>query len=208
MSDPADMAERHGRILTELAELGLSLARGLHERALAAETPKDAAEMGLAFHRISRSVRQTLALEAKLERDRHRQEQADRIEAAREGPNRIAQRKIQLRAAVERAIWTEVEGDEAERLVDDLSDFLDDEALSGDFLEQPLDAHIAQIRVDLGLSPSAHPRDGGDPGRDATLQAQVVPDAARVLPVSEMNGTGDAVANGCDPDRTDRRSSG
>ena len=162
MSDPVDMAERHGRILTRLGELGLSLAEDMHACALAAETPKDKADLGLAFHRISRSVRQTLALEAKLERDRHRQDREGRADAVREQQARVSLRKAQVKAAVERAIWSEVEGDEAERLVDDLADFLDEEALSNDFTSGPLDAHIARIRAEFGLSPSAGMSGTGD----------------------------------------------
>src|SRR5690348_5288091 len=63
MSDREEMAERHGRILTELSELGASLARKVHAQAMEAETPDETATLTTAFHRISRSVRQTLALE-------------------------------------------------------------------------------------------------------------------------------------------------
>ncbi|MDB5424473.1 MAG: hypothetical protein JWQ29_1889 [Phenylobacterium sp.] len=160
MSDPADMAERHGRILTRLAELGLSLAEELHAGALAAETPKAAGDLVLAFHRVSRSVRQTLALEAKLERDRRLGEREARAEGVREAQARVARRKAQLGAVVERACWTEVEGDEAERLVDHLGDLLDEDALSDDFLERSFDDQVAQLRRDLGLSPSADPGEG------------------------------------------------
>jgi hypothetical protein len=207
MSDPVDMAERHGRILNRLAELGLSLAEDLHACALAAETPKDKAELGLAFHRTSRSVRQTLALEAKLERDRHRQGREDRADAVRERQTLVGLRKAQVKAAVEWAIWSEVEGDEAERLVDDLEDFLDEEALCDDFTQSPLDAHIARIRTDLGLSPTAHPREGGDPSRDSIPQGQVVAGAAWVPASAGMSGSGRAITNGSDPDRPNWRSS-
>jgi hypothetical protein len=77
MSTPAEMQERHGAMLAELAELGLSLARDLHAAALAAETPAERQGLATAFHRISRSVRQTMALEAKLERDARRAERED-----------------------------------------------------------------------------------------------------------------------------------
>src|SRR5688500_13108755 len=63
------MTERHRQALTELAELGLSLARKIHAQAETVEDVEQAAELSLAFHRVSRSVRQTVALEAKLERD-------------------------------------------------------------------------------------------------------------------------------------------
>ncbi|HEY3695865.1 MAG TPA: hypothetical protein VGL30_09475 [Phenylobacterium sp.] len=45
------MAERHSRVLAELAELGLALARGLAARAQAAETTEAAEGLALAFHR-------------------------------------------------------------------------------------------------------------------------------------------------------------
>jgi hypothetical protein len=63
----------------------LTLARSIHGRALAAEDDKAASDLGLAFHRISRSVRQTLALEAKLERDQRREAREDR-EAGEDQP--------------------------------------------------------------------------------------------------------------------------
>jgi hypothetical protein len=151
MSLAVEPTERRDRILTELSELGLDIARDLHARALAAETPEAAGELALAFQRVSRSVRQTLALEAKLERDRARQDREDRADAAREHTTRIHRRRTQVRLAVERAIWTEAEGDEAERLVDDLDDLLDERVLDDDFDATPLDAQIDRIRADLGL---------------------------------------------------------
>lgn len=42
----------------------------------------------------------------------------------------------------------------AEDLVELLGDLLDDHVISADFLDRPIDAHIAQIRADLGLSAS------------------------------------------------------
>lgn len=157
MSDATEMAERHGRVLAELSELALSLARHLHERALSAEAPEEAARLGGAFHAVSRSARQSLALEARLERDRRRRDQEDRAEAAREARVRVHTRRAQLRAAVERLIWTESEGEEAERLLDDLDDFLDETALYDDFTETPVEAHIQRIGAELGLFPPRHP---------------------------------------------------
>ena len=69
MLDAVEMAQRHGRILARLSELGLAHAERLHDQAMAAEDPKAAAELGLTFHRVSRSIRQSIALEAKLVRD-------------------------------------------------------------------------------------------------------------------------------------------
>ncbi|TAJ72556.1 MAG: hypothetical protein EPO51_02160, partial [Phenylobacterium sp.] len=68
MSIPPDMAERHARVLARLTELGLALAERTFEEAEAAETPEQRVALVKAFHTISRSVRQTVALEARLAR--------------------------------------------------------------------------------------------------------------------------------------------
>jgi hypothetical protein len=163
MSTGATLTDRHAPILAELAEMGLSLARAVHEKALAAETPAELAEMTMAFHRISRSVRQTLALEAKLERDRARLEREVRAEAVRDHGHAVLRRRNQVRVAVERLVWTEAEGLEAERLIDELDDILEEEVLSDGFLAEPVEAHIERIRADLGLAADAAGRETSPP---------------------------------------------
>jgi hypothetical protein len=172
MDKSAEMAERHGRILSELAELALSLARDLHRRATTADTPEAVADLGLAFHRIARSVRQTVALEAKLERDRDRATREDRVETTRRAQAVAGLRKAQVRAAVARAIWTEAEGDEAENLLDDLDDRLDSEIVADDLTEAAVEIHIARLCAQLGVTPpravasdlpAAEGADGGVP---------------------------------------------
>jgi hypothetical protein len=187
MADGAQVTERQGRILGELAELGLSLARAVHERALAAERPEATSELALAFHRISRSVRQTLALEAKLERDRALQDREVRAEGARDRENNVTRRKHQVRMAVERSVWNEAEGVEAERLLDELDDILEEDALSDSFTADPIEAHVQRIRADLGLAandtPLLHrPEEGGGGGSarsDETEGARGGPDSAQ-----------------------------
>jgi hypothetical protein len=191
MSEPADMAARHGRILVEFAELGVALARDLHARALAAETAKDAAHLALALQRVTRSVRQTLALEARLERDRQRQARDDHADATRETQARVGRRKAQVRLAVERAIWSEADGSEAERLADDLDDLLEAESLGDDFALGPLDTHIARICADLGLAPpAADPREGGDPSGDLASRAGAGPGSAWIAAFAGTSGEG------------------
>jgi hypothetical protein len=147
----SDMAERHGRILARLSELGLSLAETVHERALAAETTEETAELGLAFHRISRSVRQTLALEAKLERERQQELAQDRAKA-QGGWEGARRREVQVRLAMERAILDECDEDEVEERLDGLRDRLELESIAGGFAaDTPVEAHIARLRIDLGL---------------------------------------------------------
>ena len=124
----ADMAEKHGRILGELAEFGLALARKLHDQGIAAETPEETAELARAFHSVSRSVRQTLALEARLAREAARQDREDRGQAERQAELDRAEaqrrarapyeaRKQRIGGVLERLIYSEHEDEgEIERL--------------------------------------------------------------------------------------------
>ena len=154
MSATSNDAARPARILAELSELGLTLARELHARALATETPEQASALAGAFHRISRSVRQSLALEARLDRDR-------RVEARDALRNRdgyepgeqaaAARRKDELRAAMEPRIWNEREGEERDYLLDLLEDRLDHFGRKPGFADPPLDVHIADLCADFGL---------------------------------------------------------
>jgi hypothetical protein len=173
MSSPAEMAERQGRMLAELAELGLTLARELQARALAAETPAETAQLAEAFHRISRSVRQSLALEAKLQREAVRDARDQRETEARETEVRRAARKAQLKKRVEQLIWDEVEEAEvAGDMARDVADFVEREAESESFLDEPVEAQIARIREVLGvdedweLDDDAEDADGSDDAAD------------------------------------------
>ena len=151
MNDTATMKERHSAGLAELADLGLSLARDLHARALAADDDA-AGDLALAFQRVSRSVRQTYALESRLERERRLAERDIEQDATRKHVARVQQRRAKVRAALAPLIWSEYEGDEAEGLDDALDALLVQAFDDEDLLEAPLDACIARIREDLGLA--------------------------------------------------------
>ena len=153
------MAGRHGRVLSELTELGLSVARDLEARCRSAASREDAEGLALAFHRIARSVRLTLALEARLERDRRSGWRDERAHAA----HRVQVRKAQVRAALARCVYTEREADEAEALLDEVEERLEDDALFDAFLEGPVEACIARIRKDLGLPPDPPANDQAPP---------------------------------------------
>jgi len=87
-SDPeGERAERLLRVLERLTELGMVLAERLVARVTADETaegaaPIDAGEVGAAFAKISRGVRMTVMLEAKLAKERRLR--LDGLEAAHE----------------------------------------------------------------------------------------------------------------------------
>jgi len=169
MTDPAETkAERCDRMLGELAELGMAVARDLAARAQAAETPEEATQLALAFHRVSRSLRQTLALDAKLTRDAAQAEREAAVLQARQDEARALARhrrhKDAVRAGVERLIWAEAEDDDAaEELLTELEERLGNEAVTEGFEDTPVEILIARIRegLDLADPPAAHPLGNG-----------------------------------------------
>ncbi|MEW5685654.1 MAG: hypothetical protein AB1942_12105 [Pseudomonadota bacterium] len=63
------MDARHGRMLAELAEAGMGVARGLYAATRRELSNADFALLAEAFHTVSRSIRQTIALELKLKHE-------------------------------------------------------------------------------------------------------------------------------------------
>jgi len=161
MSIPPDTADRHARVLARLTELGLALAEQTFEDAQAAETPAERIESVKAFHTVSRSVRQCVALEARLVRQQAQDaREAERAQAA--APPRkpsgaeVSRRITAVRQAVTRVIWHEAEDDDsAAWLLDDLEDDLFGGCQRDDFCAEPLDDHIARLCVEMGLSEDA-----------------------------------------------------
>jgi hypothetical protein len=152
MTDAAHIERLQDEALAQLLELGMEAAREAHARLMASEDSKALADCALAFNRVSRSVRQTAALQAKVARARKHRDRDDATDAQRADAVRISRRKDQVKATVERLIWTEAEGGEAERLESHLEDLVAEDALYDGFLAQPVEIYIARLRQDLGLS--------------------------------------------------------
>jgi hypothetical protein len=143
--------ERHLRMLQDLAEIGMDLARSVqrqaHEQAAA---DLDAAALGLAFSRIARAVRQTVALEARLAEDRQAKTAA-RI--ASQTHTRAAHRRRDVRAVVAQAIEADAADSDVEDLLLDLEERLADRDNEADFAERPIGELVARICRDLGVTP-------------------------------------------------------
>ena len=155
MSDGRHVIARADLILDELASLALELARHLQRRALEAEDLDQAQRVAGAFHQVSRSARQSLALAQKLQRERVRAEHDDLAFTERRALGRRQTRKADARAAMRRLIWTEAERPEHERLrlSADLDLILDAEALTEAFLQAPLQQILEKLCRLLGLKP-------------------------------------------------------
>ena len=178
MSTPPDMAERHTRVLARITELGLMLAEQTFEDAQAAETPAARIEAVKAFHTVSRSVRQSVALEARLARQQAQDtREAERTPAPPRKPGGadISRRISAVREAVTRVIWHEAEdADYATDLEEALEEDLALNCLNDSFCAEPLDDHIARLCLEMGLSETAalnwrdlpEPPEPPEPGED------------------------------------------
>jgi len=166
MSSFPDIVDRDQQMLAELAELDLALARHVQARALATDDGAEVAELSRAYQRISRSVRQTLALKAKLKRDAEqharwleaRDVRPQRQEPTPDPADRAAKRRVDLENAVARVIWAEREYDKAdweerrERRFQRLDALIDRRAQTGAIGRGTLDEDVRLLCGDLGLS--------------------------------------------------------
>jgi hypothetical protein len=143
---------RQVQLLGELAELGLDIARAIARQASGQSVEAVVeGDVALAYARVSRAVRLTLMLQAKLIEEF----QAAADEAA-EVKARLApayRAKARVEAIVERVAESAHDEDTVDRLISEAAERLDDEDLYGDLLERPLSELVARICKDLGLEP-------------------------------------------------------
>jgi hypothetical protein len=162
----AAQAARHVRMLQELAELAMNMARRVAAEPVAGAEPADekagGGNPGLVLTRIARCVRQTVALEAKLaadcrgwvaksaaERAAALAKQAERAAAAE------ARRRERKKIKVERAAKTVVEcstpQDQHDFCHGMLTEWLWDSDDDADFADRPVGEIIAAICRDLDM---------------------------------------------------------
>jgi hypothetical protein len=173
MSVSADISDEE--MLARLAACDLSAAERVHARLMAAESASEVAELGRTYQRIARSLRQTLALKARLKR-----EQAQSVKdfpSAPPGGLAVARRVRDVRDAVLRVIWDEAEGEEAADYEDALEGRLAVESLGDGFCRETLNDQVARICLSLGLSPEGAEgwRDLADPTPDVGRAPDVAP---------------------------------
>jgi hypothetical protein len=158
--EPTRIARQLAR-LEELAEIGMDLARQVRREALAGEDgppARPAADLALVFSRISRAVRQTLALEARLAADHQAEQAAGRHivrEAARTLQTRLArdQKRAQVRVIAAEAIEAEIHEDCRAQVLAEMDERLDayDDLERDDLERRPVGALVAEICRALGV---------------------------------------------------------
>ncbi len=150
-------ASEDAEMLRELAQIGMRLARLVEENAAAKMALDPAADLGRAdqsFAKIARSVRQTLALKAKLaEMAAKRDSAVESGETHQAESARLHWRKVKLVHAIEETISAEAENGrtDAEHLLTDLHERLEDPDILADLPARPMGEMVAGICDDLGI---------------------------------------------------------
>jgi hypothetical protein len=160
----AERAARQGRALQQLAEIGMAMARGLQERMAAAAGADEACELALAFTRVAKSVRLTIALEARLADDQQLRAETLAARASQARTAAVADREARVEAntirvsdAVEMAIVAHTAefddgGYASEKLSERLSEHLKDRRETESFADIPVSVAVAQVCKALGVS--------------------------------------------------------
>jgi hypothetical protein len=164
-SGAADRAERNLRTLDELGEIGMRLVRAVEQQAMAQAVPEQVGALGqmsggdlaLAYSRLARAVRQTLALKAKLVEDRRTRDHKEAADQAQRAATIARARKERQKNKAKRIIEEAIDAEprdpsDYENLLADLDDALED--LDADFGERPFGENIIRICRDLGITPN------------------------------------------------------
>jgi hypothetical protein len=155
-------------MLGELADLAMDLARDMAAKAKKSESLEDAERYTLAFDRMARSVRLSIALSRRLERD-HLRDQSHRQSEV------VDLRKSRLRARLRSEIAeADVSFKRSLELERELDATLAEDALYQSFVDLPLDEAIYSLRDRLGLidpPPGRSPIEG-EVDRDACRETE------------------------------------
>lgn len=173
--------ERHLKVLAELTDIAMRLARSLGEMAqvrieAAKQTGgelKPGEDPLSAFNRLAQTIRRTVALEDKLARD---------VAKARAGltaqrATNISRKQAEHRTAMEDAVRHAMEdvyyaadpqgrddegpeGEAVENLLDDVLEHLEDVDEFSDYLDRPIGETVAKLCAAIGLEPDSCLFDG------------------------------------------------
>lgn len=150
MTSPAAIAERHSEMLSQFAEMAFELAKDIQARALAADDAETAGKLAKDFHHVGRSLRQALALHARLQREHLGIVEAHDAKAAQVREIKLIRRKTEVGKAAEAMVWNEYEDEEeADFILSLLPAAVEYAAEAEDFLDAPVEVLVARIRQGL-----------------------------------------------------------
>jgi len=158
MSEATPLSDRIAARLERLAEMDLAAAEHVHAQLLASTEPKTTAELSRAYQRASRTLRQTLMLQMKHERDREaaaaRKPAEQPVSDADRAFTRLVNGRIEdVQDAVGRVAAAahpdrpRLQREALDRLDIELDDWSDED----DFIEQRLDDLIVEACERVGL---------------------------------------------------------
>ena len=158
LADLRPVMERQLAVLGRLAEAGLNLAIEIEQQATTDGPAKlSAGEAALAYARVSRAVRLTLALQSKvIQQIQSLDEVASRYRAGdrQEAGARDTAHKGRIQRLVERVIGEEIaDDDRAERLADEACERLEHDDIYGDLRRYSPGEIVSRVCRDLGLAP-------------------------------------------------------
>ncbi|CAN7645665.1 hypothetical protein LJR225_005054 [Phenylobacterium sp. LjRoot225] len=183
------LIERQLGLLGRLAEAGLNIALAVERQVMAAEQASPEAGspeagsavqavqgLALAYGRVSRAVRLTVALQSRLVKDLQeidvvaaRRRAGEAADAGRARQQLQAARKARVERIVERMIRDEARDEaEVDRLADAAYERLDHDDIYGDLSAKPVSEIIAMVCRDLGLAP-----DWGRLAQEAWAQEEI-----------------------------------
>ena len=171
-----ERGERHLRMLAELSEIAMSLARSLGELAQARiekekngeDAPARSEDAAAAVDKMAQTVRRTLALEARLAAGvKARRESLITERAERRAASAAAHETAVGEAIIEglhdayAATCPDAEYNElADRLLDDAQEYLGDADEMRGWLDRPIGETVSRLCAAMGLDPEACESDG------------------------------------------------
>ena len=142
--EAAERRGRHLRILADLADIGMELVEHVRRQALEEVTP-GRADPVLAFERLAKAVRQTIALEAKVAAGGFDIPQPAARKSAATAEFGFGLMKTRVRKRVAEAIASDADPGDAEHLLRDLDERLDDPEYMEEMANRPFGMIVALI---------------------------------------------------------------
>jgi hypothetical protein len=203
-----ERGERHLKLLAELADLGMELARKIVRNADTLpgvppeehDTRKPPADPAKAFSTIAQAVRRTVALEAKLAEDVKTLRGGLLAARAERGANLMRAQSEHTAGAVRDALaevleetFSDLDCDEARGLLRDADELLRDRDEFNDFLDRPPGETIARLCATLGLDPEFCVQDGD------TWMLRRPPYTFQTRQEEKRGSSAETAAAGCSP---------
>ena len=144
-------------MLQRVQQVLLAVTEDLADAVASTSDEDKKARLANALHKVARGLRQSVYLEAKLEREAAEAREAAVQRAASAAEPKVARRRAHVEARIERRIWDEYDaGDDDESALGDellarAEEWLDEAAEAERFLDESLESLVGRLCAFLGL---------------------------------------------------------